>query len=179
MARIIVVTGGSRSGKSAFAQTIAEGLPEPRVYIATAPVIDEEMRERVRKHRDAREKSRWRTVEETLNLAGVLRTVAESEVLLVDCLTLWINNLLFEAGKRGEVLTEESIIKKCREVLEACTGISGTVIFVTNEVGMGIVPDHPLTRRFRDLAGRCNQVMAGQADEVIFMVSGQPLPLKG
>jgi len=179
MARIIVVTGGSRSGKSAYAQKIAEGLPEPRVYIATAPVIDDEMKERVRKHREAREKSRWRTVEETLDLAGALRGVGDSGVLLVDCLTLWINNLIYETGEGNPMPTEESIAEKCGEVLEACAAMSGTVIFVTNEVGMGIVPGDPLTRRFRDLAGRCNQVMAEGADEVIFMVSGRPLPLKG
>jgi adenosylcobinamide kinase/adenosylcobinamide-phosphate guanylyltransferase len=179
MARIILVTGGSRSGKSAYAQQIAEDRPAPRTYIATAPVIDDEMRERVRKHREARGKNRWRTVEETVDLAGSLRGAADSGVLLVDCLTLWVNNLLFEAEKRREVLTEESVIRECGTVLEACAGISGTVIFVTNEVGMGIVPDHPLSRLFRDLAGRCNQVMAEQADAVIFMVSGLPLPLKG
>ncbi len=179
MARIILVTGGSRSGKSAYAQGLAEALGAPRVYIATAPVLDEEMKARVKKHREAREASQWRTIEETLDLAGVLRAAKESRAVLVDCLTLWVNNLLFEAGKRKEDLTEEAVAEKCRAVLDACAGLAGTVIFVTNEVGMGIVPGHPLSRRFRDLAGRCNQIMADRADAVTFMVSGQPLQLKG
>lgn len=179
MARIILVTGGSRSGKSAYAQRLAESLPGPRTYIATAPVLDEEMGERVKKHRQAREASQWRTIEETVDLPGALEAAGESKAVLVDCLTLWVNNLLFEAGKRKEDLTEEAVAEKCRGVLDACAGLAGTVIFVTNEVGMGIVPDNPLSRRFRDLAGRCNQIMADRADAVAFLVSGQPLSLKG
>lgn len=179
MARIIVVTGGSRSGKSAYAQKLAENLPAPRVYIATAPVTDDEMRERICKHQAAREKLQWKTIEETVDLAGAIRTAGRYPVVLVDCLTLWISNLLYEAERKSKEVTEESIAEKCRNVMDACNALPGTVIFVTNEVGMGIVPDNPLARRFTDLAGRCNQIMAQHADAVTFMVSGQPLFLKG
>ncbi len=179
MVRIALVTGGSRSGKSAFAQRVAEGFPAPRTYVATAPVTDAEMEERIRKHRAARETSGWKTIEETLDLAGSLRAAAGSGIILVDCLTLWIGNLLYEAERAGDVLTEEAVAGKCREALRACAERSSPVIFVTNEVGMGIVPDNALARRFRDLAGRCNQVMAQAADSVVLVVSGQPLQLKG
>lgn len=142
-------------------------------------MIDEEMRERVRKHQEAREKSQWTVVEETADLSGALQAAGKNQVLLVDCLTLWINNLLYMAKEKGEDLTEEFIAGKCREILRVCAGLSGTIIFVTNEVGMGIVPENPLSRCYRDLVGRCNQIMAEGADTVIFVVSGLPLHLKG
>ena len=107
MAEIILITGGSRSGKSAFAQMTSEALPGPRAYIATCPVIDLEMEERIRKHREARREKGWKTIEETVDLAGVIRRAGGCRVLLVDCLTLWINNLLYEAEKRGEILPKK------------------------------------------------------------------------
>ena len=179
MAKVVVVTGGSRSGKSAYAQRFAEGVAPPRTYIATATVTDEEMRARIRRHQADREKALWKTVEEPLDLAGAIGAAGESGVILVDCLTLWVNNLLYESEKRGACLTEEEMREKCRQVLAVCGGVCGTVIFVTNEVGMGVVPGDALSRRFRDVAGRCNQVMAEGADAVVFMVSGLPLLLKG
>ncbi|TSA48719.1 MAG: bifunctional adenosylcobinamide kinase/adenosylcobinamide-phosphate guanylyltransferase [Deltaproteobacteria bacterium] len=178
MAEIILITGGSRSGKSAFAQKTAEALPGPRAYIATSPVIDPEMEERIRKHREARRGKGWETIEETIDLAGVIRRSVTCRVLLVDCLTLWINNLLYEAEKRGDIFTEEAAVGRCRELIDACGAFGGTVIFVTNEVGMGIVPDNETTRRFRDIAGRCNQEIAAAADTVTLVVSGIPLSLK-
>jgi len=179
MDRIIVVTGGSRSGKSSFARQLAEKQSQQRTFIATAQAGDAEMKERIKKHREARENSQWQTIEEPLDIAGAIRAAENSHVLLVDCLTLWISNLLFAGGDKKEYPTEEEIAKKCTEVLNACNGFSGTVIFVTNEVGMGIVPDNPLSRRFRDLAGRANKIIADHAAVVVFMVSGQPLILKG
>jgi len=179
MARIILITGGSRSGKSAHAQKIAESICGTRTYIATCPYLDEEMTARIRKHREARESSCWHTIEETIDIAGALRTSEESQVILVDCLTLWINNILYEAGQRGESLDEEAIGARCREVLDVCDGLPGTVIFVTNEVGMGIVPENPASRLYRDIAGRCNQIIASHADVVVFMISGLPLHIKG
>jgi adenosylcobinamide kinase/adenosylcobinamide-phosphate guanylyltransferase len=178
MAEIILITGGSRSGKSAFAEKKAEALPGPRAYIATCPPIDPEMEERIRKHREARRGKGWETIEETVDLAGAIRRAEGCRVLLVDCLTLWINNLLYEAEKRGEVFSEEAVIGRCRELTDACGGFDGTVIFVTNELGMGIVPDNETTRRFRDIAGRCNQEIAAAADAVTLIVSGIPLHLK-
>lgn len=179
MARIILITGGSRSGKSAHAQNIAESISGTRTYIATCPYLDEEMTERIRKHREARASSRWQTIEETIDLTDALGKSKQSKVILVDCLTLWINNILYEAYQRGESLGEEAIGARCREVLEMCDSLSGTVIFVTNEVGMGIVPESPASRVYRDIAGRCNQIIAARADIVIFMISGLPLKIKG
>ncbi len=99
-------------------------------------------------------------------------------MVLVDCLTLWINNLLFTGDQPEERVDEDWVEARCEELLDTCRGRQGTVVFVTNEVGLGIVPENPLARRFRDLVGRCNQVMARRADQVLFMVSGLPLVLK-
>jgi adenosylcobinamide kinase/adenosylcobinamide-phosphate guanylyltransferase len=179
MARIILITGGSRSGKSAYAQTFAESISGIRTYIATCPCIDEEMEKRIRKHREARQAASWQTIEETKDLAGALQRARGSQVIMVDCLTLWINNLMYEAELQGKDITEEDIAVLCRDVLGVCDDLSCTVIFVTNEVGMGIIPENPASRLYRDLAGRCNQIIAGRADAVIFMISGLSLNIKG
>jgi adenosylcobinamide kinase / adenosylcobinamide-phosphate guanylyltransferase len=178
VAKIIFVTGGSRSGKSDYAQKMAEALPGPRAYLATCPIIDEEMAERCRKHQEARAHADWDTIEEERDIAGILNADEAHKVILVDCLTLWVNNLIYEAEQNGRVMTEEDMREKCRTLLAACAKFTGTIIFVTNEVGMGVVPDNPLGRSFRDIAGRCNQLIAASADEVIFLVSGIPLHLK-
>jgi len=178
MAGMILVTGGCRSGKSGYAQKIAESAPGVKTYIATCPCLDDEMAERIRKHKEMR-KSRWVTIEETLDLAGALSAAHKSPVILVDCLTLWVNNLLYQAEILKKDFTEADMIWQCQKVFDACASISGRVIFVTSEVGMGIVPADSLSRRFRDLAGRCNQIMAEKADSVIAMISGIPLTLKG
>ena len=178
MARIVLVTGGGRSGKSLYAQQLAEALAGPRVFIATCPVLDDEMRERVRRHREMRAQAQWQTVEEQVDLAGALRNTATAQVRVADCLTLWINNLMFQAEQQGRRLTENDVADRAREVLLASTALPGTVCIVTNEVGMGIIPRNDLARQFRDLAGRANQVMAAGADEVILMISGLPLALK-
>ena len=191
MAEIILVTGGSRSGKSTFAQQLAESISETRTSLATCPVIDREMADRVEKHRRDRQDRHWHTVEEETDLAGILgQGVWEGQgkgegkkgqkvVILVDCLTLWINNLLYQAEKRGVSLSEANIVAASQEVLQAARSCEGTVVFVSNEVGLGIVPDHFSGRLFRDLAGRCNQVFAREADAVVFMVSGIPMWIKG
>ena len=179
MAPVIFITGGCRSGKSAFAERTAENLPASKVYLATAPVLDEEMARRIARHRADRAAGGWETIEETIDITGALQRIADGRTVLIDCLTLWINNLMYEAEKKGREITEEEIAEKCREIAAVCKGRSGTVIFVTNEVGLGIVPDNPLARRFRDLAGRCNQVFAAVADTAVFMVSGLPVYLKG
>jgi adenosylcobinamide kinase/adenosylcobinamide-phosphate guanylyltransferase len=178
MAEIVLITGGCRSGKSACAQKLAEALPGPRAYVATCPVIDREMEERIRKHREARRGKGWQTIEETVDLAGAIRRAGEYRLLLVDCLTLWINNLLYEAERRGERFTEEAAVDRCRELIDAAMAFSGTVIFVTNELGMGIIPGNETARRFRDVAGRCNQEIAAAAGTVTLVVSGIPLRLK-
>ena len=178
MGQIILVTGGSRSGKSAYSQKLAESMPGPRAFIATGLPIDDEMRDRIRLHQEARNKHDWTTIEEPLNLQRALSGAQDSNVLLVDCLTLWINNLMYEAEKSGVKLTENDISLNCENVINACRMRHGTVIFVTNEIGMGLVPENPISRLYRDLVGRCNQTMAAAGNRVIFLVSGQPLELK-
>lgn len=178
MAETILITGGSRSGKSAYAQALAEALPGPRAYVATCPVLDAEMAERIRRHREARKAARWETIEETTDLARVIVEAGDRRVLLVDCLTLWANNLLFSAEGRGETFGEDAIAGRCRELLAACAAFAGTVILVTNELGMGIVPENETARRFRDIAGRMNQILAAAADRVTLVVAGLPLHLK-
>ncbi len=178
MAHIILVTGGGRSGKSAHALEIAQRLGAPRAFIATCPALDDEMRARIRMHRKAREQSAWRTIEETDDLAAALARAADCRVILVDCLTLWVNNLLYHAEQAGRTLEESDIQKQCEAALSACAPLAGTVLFVTNEVGWGIIPENASARRFRDLSGRCNAVMAAGADEVILVVCGLPIHLK-
>jgi len=183
MADITLITGGCRSGKSSHALRLAEDLPGPRLYVATCPPVDDEMEARILKHRDARDPARWDTVEETLDIASVLRTPPrpspqrggrEYGVFLVDCMALWVNNLMYET----EDLAEDRVAKSCRELISACDDLNASVIFVTNEVGMGIVPDNAVARRYRDLLGRCNQVLAAKAQTVILMACGLPLILK-
>ena len=183
MAKIIMVTGGARSGKSGYAQRLAESLPGPRTYVATCPAVfagpenDSEMADRIRRHRRDREAAGWETVEETVALAEVLSGLVDRQVVLVDCLTLWVNNLVYRAGV--EKICEDDIAEAAGELVRVCGRRTGTVILVTNEVGWGVVPDNPLARCFRDLAGRCNQVIAAAADEVVMVVCGIATTLKG
>ena len=126
MARTLLVTGGSRSGKSAYAQALAESLPGPRGFVATCPVIDDEMQRRIAKHQKARSKGKWRTIEETLDLPGVIVREAKCPVLLVDCLTLWINNLMYDAEQHSRPpVAEEQVAARCREILAACASRGG------------------------------------------------------
>ena len=178
MSQLILVTGGSRGGKSAYAQRLAEALEGPRVFVATCPVIDEEMRERVRRHQLARSSRDWQTVEEPLDLAAAFRAAQGSPVVLVDCLTLWVNNVMYEAEQQKKVVAEADIARRCKPVIAAAREHGGHIIFVTNEVGMGLVPETALGRRFRDLAGRVNQIIAAACDEVYLVVCGQPLQIK-
>jgi len=180
MGKVILITGGSRSGKSGYAQRLAEAIPAPRTFVATCPVLenDTEMQARVLRHKEDRARHEWQTIEEATDLPRALREARESRVILVDCLTLWVNNLMYAAEQRQELLHEDGISAQCKIVLNTCAELPGTIIFVTNEVGMGIIPENALARRFRDLAGRCNQVIAAHAHTVTFMVSGLPLELK-
>lgn len=177
MAEITLVTGGCRSGKSRYAQTRAEALADKRTFVATCPPVDAEMEERIRRHRQERQGRGWETIEEPVALAQVLRT-APPGILLVDCLTLWVGNLLHAAEEAGHILLEDEVAQRSAELLESCQSQQGRVFFVTNEVGMGIVPDNAAARRFRDLLGRCNQVIAAGADEVVLLVSGIAMRVK-
>jgi adenosylcobinamide kinase/adenosylcobinamide-phosphate guanylyltransferase len=173
-----MATGGSRSGKSSWAQKTAESISDRRVFIATCPVVDDEMLERIRRHQQSRDGRNWRTIEEPLDIAGAIDSSHEFPVALVDCLTLWINNLMYRAEKENTVITETEVAMECRRVIDAAKRHPGVILFVTNEVGMGIVPENAHARLYRDLAGRCNQVVAEVCDRVVLMVSGLPLEIK-
>jgi adenosylcobinamide kinase/adenosylcobinamide-phosphate guanylyltransferase len=176
--KLMLVTGGCRSGKSAYAQEEALRRGPRRAYVATCPVFDGELAQRVAAHRRAREGQGWVTIEEPLDLAGVFRRQGEFDVFLVDCITLWINNLMYEAQQAGGEITESHIEWRCQAVLDAAADSRAAAIFVSNEVGLGIVPDNPAARRYRDLVGRANQALAARADRVVLVTAGIPLQLK-
>jgi adenosylcobinamide kinase / adenosylcobinamide-phosphate guanylyltransferase len=178
MSRLIYISGGCRSGKSAYAQSLAENTPGRRAYLATCPLIDTEMEQRIALHRQQRADREWETIEAPLDLAGAIEQAENFDVLLIDCLTLWVNNLLYEAEQKGVSLSEQMISKQCTELVAVCRKRNQTIIFVSNELGMGLVPADPLSRRYRDCLGRCNQTIAKLANEAVFMVSGIPLTLK-
>lgn len=169
--RIVFITGGSRSGKTRFALSLGMQAPAPRLYIATAEARDDEMRERITNHKKERHGA-WETIEETKDLATSVRGAEKYGVLIIDCITLWMSNLI-EAG-----LTDEAIVAEAGRLAGACRAGRATAILISNEVGMGIVPENPLARRFRDLSGIVNQSLAASADEVYLIVSGIPLRVK-
>ncbi len=179
MGRLILITGGTRSGKSHHAQELAELLDGPRYFVATCPRIDPEMDERIGKHQRARAQGGWQTLEEELDLSAIFTHLEGAGVCLIDCLTLWINNLLFNEKVRGDMLTEERMAEYCAGLIAKIKSFSGTTICVTNEVGMGIVPENQAARRYRDLVGCCNQILARAADRVVLVSCGIPLVLKG
>lgn len=172
--RITLVLGGARSGKSRHAEQTIEsalggGFYEGATYLATAEALDGEMKARIAEHR-ARRGDGWRTVEEPLDLVGALAANADSaRPILVDCLTLWLGNLM---GAGRDIDAETAALAACLQV------IGGPVVLVSNEVGLGIVPDNALAREFRDHAGRLNQAVAAIADHVVFVAAGLPLVLK-
>ena len=165
----LFVLGGARSGKSRYAQSRAEAAPGDPVFIATAEAFDDEMRERIARHRADRD-TRWRTVEAPHALPAAIDALNDAKsVVLVDCLTLWVSNLL---------LANADIPAAGRELCDAIARFEGALILVANEVGLGIVPDNALARRFRDEAGRLHQNLAAQAGRVVFMVAGLPMQVK-
>lgn len=178
MPNIALITGGARSGKSRYALEYAGRLGRPRAFIATCPRLDDEMRERIRRHQAERRRGEWATVEAPLDLAGAIAGAADSRVRLVDCLTLWVGNVMHEAECEGRTVEEDVFARKAKAVAEACAAVSGATVFVTNEVGLGIVPADPSTRLYRDCVGRVNQTIAEAADRVVLVVCGQPLTVK-
>lgn len=168
-----LIIGGARSGKSAHAQALAETHAHARggspVMIATAEALDDEMRQRIAMHRADRGPA-WRTLETPLDVAEAVRATAAGDCAVVDCLTLWLNNLMF---------AERDLEAETEALLQAASAAAGEVILVSNEVGMSIVPENALARRFRDEAGRLNRRCAERADQVTVMFAGIPLALKG
>ena len=166
----IFITGGARSGKTALAEKLALRLGRNPAYLATAETRDGEMTARVAAHRAARA-GRFETIEETLDLAGALKQAEQlHDIVLVDCLTLWLSNLM-EA--------ERDIDDEIGTLIATADGLAARAIFVSNEVGLGIVPDNALARRFRDHAGRLNQAVAAASAHAYLVASGLPLTLKG
>ncbi|MFQ5970874.1 MAG: bifunctional adenosylcobinamide kinase/adenosylcobinamide-phosphate guanylyltransferase [Alphaproteobacteria bacterium] len=173
MPTVTLVLGGARSGKSTLAEAmISRALEtgcEGAVYIATAEPGDREMRERIERHK-ARRDRRWRTVEEPLELPdAVSRNAIAGTAVLIDCLTLWLSNLMAAGRDDGEAT---------QALLAALSPASGPVVLVSNEVGLGIVPENALARSFRDRAGLLNQAVAAAADRVVFVVAGLPITIK-
>jgi adenosylcobinamide kinase / adenosylcobinamide-phosphate guanylyltransferase len=167
--RSLLVLGGARSGKSRYALELAENSGKTPVLIATAAAGDDEMAERIAKHR-AERKPHWQVIEEEIDLAGaLLREARQDHIVVVDCLTLWLTNLML---KGADVEAAGENLVRTLDVLEA------PVIFVSNEVGLGIVPENTLARRFRDAQGTLNRELASACEAVVFIAAGLPLRLK-
>lgn len=162
------IVGGARSGKSAHAERMATSRPSPWIYIATAQAYDDEMRERIALHR-ARRGEGWVTIDAPLDLAGAIQALPDRQPVLIDCLTLWLTN---------HMLAEHDLETECKGLTDVLSSPRGPWFVVSNEVGLGIVPDNALARRFRDIAGRLNQRVAAVADSVLMMVAGLPLKVK-
>jgi adenosylcobinamide kinase/adenosylcobinamide-phosphate guanylyltransferase len=184
MGRIVFVTGGARSGKSAFAERAAIATGEPVVYLATMEALDDELVRRVERHRQERPAG-WETVEAPIEVAGTLRRLDLRRCVLLDCLSLWVSNAVL-AGipdiERASVAdwegTVERVIASARDVIALQRERRGSLVVVTNEVGSGIVPGEPLSRWYRDALGLVNQSFARAADEAWLLVSGLPVRLK-
>ena len=174
MKELIFIIGGCRSGKSTYALQTAERIPaEKKIFIATCVPRDDEMKQRVAKHQTARSQN-WITVEEPLHLPeAILQNSRRAEVILIDCLTLWVNNLLMETDDEKQL---EQTISQLINTLEKTTR---PIVLVSNEVGTGIVPENKLARQYRDIIGLVNQAVAKTASKVIWMVAGIPVTVKG
>ena len=173
------IIGGARSGKSTLAEQLA-ARGERVLYVATAEGRDEEMRRRVAAHQAARPEH-WDTVEEPLELVAALRPIRDRyDTVLVDCLTLWVSNLLLQRQAAGaaEDAMEERVLNAARELLQLVASSGAGWIMVSNEVGLGVVPGSPLGRVYRDVLGRVNQLIAAHARQVYLMVAGLPLQVK-
>src|SRR6266851_8680601 len=193
--RLVLIIGGARSGKSSFAEQLAASSERPVAFIATATADDNEMRERIARHRASRRRQ-WHTLEEPLDLSGAARRASElADVLLLDCVTLWLGNVLSQASKQHEKddkeeeveelslpgrLFDERALKEIEALLTVVKSLAPgkTLIVVTNEVGLGIVPAYPLGRLYRDTLGYVNQQLARAADRVYLMVAGIAVDIK-
>ncbi|CAL78623.1 adenosylcobinamide kinase/adenosylcobinamide-phosphate guanylyltransferase [Bradyrhizobium sp. ORS 278] len=167
--RLTLVLGGARSGKSRHAEALITAQAPPWIYVATAQAFDAEMTERIAQHK-ARRAEGWQTRETTQDLAGLIRACAEHRApILIDCLTLWLSNVM---------LADRNVPAACADLIDTLGTARGPIVAVSNEVGLGIVPDNALARAFRDAQGRLNQDVAAVADRVILMTAGLPLILK-
>jgi adenosylcobinamide kinase/adenosylcobinamide-phosphate guanylyltransferase len=168
----ILITGGARSGKSRFAQKLAVEAGGKVLFVATAEAKDEAMRLRIEAHRESRPKN-WRTLEAPLEISGIIgQQVGDAKIVVIDCITMLVANILLQG--RGE----EGALKEIEALIKQMEGLKATFILVTNEVGLGLVPDNELGRCYRDCLGKANQLLARHADEVHLMVAGIPVRLK-
>lgn len=182
---MILITGGARSGKSMFAEKLAKEKGNKILYIATAIAFDEEMKIRIKKHKEVRPAT-WTTYEGYSNLKTVIyKNEGIYSCILLDCVTIMLTNLMIDfigrkdAGEIDFLELEKMILQEIEELLEACQKTNAPMIFVTNEIGMGIVPESQISRHFRDIAGKVNQRIAKEAQKVYFVVSGIPVCIKG
>ncbi len=176
MGKIILITGGQRSGKSVYAEKLALSLSDNPVYVATAHIWDEEFRQRVKKHQERRG-AQWTNIEEEKYLS---KHDITGKVAVIDCITLWCTNFFFKQGApEWEQPTVDQALREITKEFDRFTQQEATFIFVTNEIGSGGVSPDPIQRRFTDLEGWMNQHVAAKADEVVLMVSGIPIKIKG
>lgn len=175
MSKILLITGGQRSGKSTYAEQLALEMSDHPIYIATARVCDEEFADRVARHQ-ARRGPQWTNIEEERHLS---RHVLKGRVVLVDCITLWCTNFMFNAVKEDELPNISRVLEEVKAEFDRLVSQDATFIFVTNEIGSGGVSTNPLQRRFTDLQGWVNQYVAARANTVVLMVSGIPVTIKG
>ncbi|WEX76075.1 bifunctional adenosylcobinamide kinase/adenosylcobinamide-phosphate guanylyltransferase [Sinorhizobium numidicum] len=167
----VLVLGGARSGKSSFAEKLVEASGLPMHYVATGRAFDDEMRERIGRHQAARQGKGWTTHEEPLDLVGALRHIDDpARAILIDCLTLWVTNLMME---------ERDMAAEFAALAAFLSDARARLILVSNEVGLGIVPENRMARDFRDHAGRLHQIVAEKSAEVYFVAAGLPLKMKG
>jgi adenosylcobinamide kinase/adenosylcobinamide-phosphate guanylyltransferase len=172
--QLVLILGGVRSGKSRYAQQLASDSGNSVLFLATAEAGDDEMKSRIAKHKESRPPT-WRTVEEPLDIPSALcNETAEVDTVIIDCITIWLSNLLL--GEGGT--TEDEVMTQIERLIDVYTKGNATYIIVSGEVGMGIVPEHPLGRAFRDLLGFANQRLAGVADRVVLMMAGIPIDIK-
>jgi len=172
----ILILGGARSGKSRFAQGLAGSLGGKVLFLATAEAGDEDMRRRIAAHRQSRPGG-WQIVEAPLGLSEAIKEHAgEAEIVIVDCITLLVSNIVLQPRRKASA--EETVLKEIKALVKRMKELPPTFILVSNEVGMGIVPDNELGREYRDCLGRANQILARHADEVYLLTAGIPVRLK-
>ncbi|WP_019912878.1 bifunctional adenosylcobinamide kinase/adenosylcobinamide-phosphate guanylyltransferase [Paenibacillus sp. HW567] len=174
----ILVTGGARSGKSSFAERLILSLADQAVYVATGQAFDEEMKARIATHRKLREEGggAWETLEEPHDLPALLDRLSGGTAVLVDCLTLWLSNVLLAVEDQED--RQERVEQEIARLEQSVSSFQGTLVLVTNEVGDGIVPEYALGRLYRDLAGRMNALLARISGQVFLVTAGIPIELK-
>ena len=172
----VLITGGARAGKSTYAQKLAADTSGKALFVATAEAKDEDMRLRIEKHRKSRP-SNWKTLEVPVNVGDAInKSAGDFSAIIIDCITMLVSNIMLAAG--DEASAESAVLKEIDSLIKVMQSKSSDFILVSNEVGLGIVPDNELSRIYRDLLGRANQLLAQHADEVYLLVAGIPVKIK-